>query len=171
MLVPCVLELYLELRRFMSMGKCWNTKCRGTSIVIVPYIRHNAVHTAQCSIPYAIWNMPYGNRHPLYLITFCRKTYQCYWPNRVTLPLKFHKDFDIPSYPMVGDPQYGSSNDLMTDLHSQLKSLCSGPNFAELKWRNKMALLPSFQWRATHRSLVDGKGFTLLFLLLPQIPL
>ena len=25
MLVPCVLELYLELRRFMSMGKCWNT--------------------------------------------------------------------------------------------------------------------------------------------------
>ena len=25
MLVPCVLELYLELRRFTSMGKCWNT--------------------------------------------------------------------------------------------------------------------------------------------------
>ena len=54
MLVPCVLELYLELRRFMSMGKCCNTKYRGTSIVIVPYIRHNAVHTAQSRMPYEI---------------------------------------------------------------------------------------------------------------------
>ena len=54
MLVPCVLELYLELRRFMSIGKCWNTKYRGTSMVIVPYIHHNAVHTAQCRMPYKI---------------------------------------------------------------------------------------------------------------------
>ena len=35
-------------------------------MVIVPYIRHNAVHTAQCRMPYAVWNMPYGSTHPLY---------------------------------------------------------------------------------------------------------
>ena len=40
-LVPCILELHLELRRFGSMGKSWNTKYRGTSVVIVPYIRDN----------------------------------------------------------------------------------------------------------------------------------
>ena len=44
-LVPCVLELHLELRRFISMGKCWNTKYRGISVVIVPYIRDNSVCT------------------------------------------------------------------------------------------------------------------------------
>ena len=44
-LVPCILELHLELRRFGSMGKSWNTKYRGTSVVIVPYIRDNSVCT------------------------------------------------------------------------------------------------------------------------------
>ena len=44
-LVPCVLKLHLELRRFISIGKCWNTKYRGISVVIVPYIRDNSVCT------------------------------------------------------------------------------------------------------------------------------
>ena len=44
-LVPCILELHLELRRFGSMGKSWNTKYRGASVVIVPYIRDNSVCT------------------------------------------------------------------------------------------------------------------------------
>ena len=56
MLVPCVLELYLELRRFMPMGKCWIPNkgkpawllCR--TYATMPYIRHNAV----CRMKYAV---------------------------------------------------------------------------------------------------------------------
>ena len=57
-LVPCILELHLELRRFGSMGKSWNTKYRGTSVVIVPYIRDMTIayvrDNAVCRMPYEI---------------------------------------------------------------------------------------------------------------------
>ena len=62
-LVPCVLELHLELRRFISIRKCWNTKYREISVVIVPYIRDNSC--MYVIMPYAVWNMPYSSTHPL----------------------------------------------------------------------------------------------------------
>ena len=55
-LVPCILELHLELRRFGSMGKSWNTKYRGPALLLcrtyatIAYVRDNAV----CRMPYEI---------------------------------------------------------------------------------------------------------------------
>ena len=55
-LVPCALELHLELRRFRSMGKYWNTKYRESALLLcriyatIAYVRGNAV----CHIPYEI---------------------------------------------------------------------------------------------------------------------
>ena len=55
-LVPCVLELHLKLRRFISMGKCWNTKYRESALLLcrtyatIAYVRDNAV----CRMKYAV---------------------------------------------------------------------------------------------------------------------
>ena len=50
-LVPCELELYLELRRFISMGEVLEYQIQGNQRVIVPYtyatiayVRDNAVY-------------------------------------------------------------------------------------------------------------------------------
>ena len=57
-LVPCPLELHLELRRFRSMGKYWNTKYRESALLLcriyatIAYVRDKAV----CRMPYDIWS-------------------------------------------------------------------------------------------------------------------